>query len=136
VGGCAYSDENVSLLKAFPVFGDRVSVRFDTDFFNIFNRKHFVIPRPTLATRTSAGFRGPDRPRIAQLTLKSLGDGSNDFFLWLSYDLLGRQSPDANENSRTDLMMAAFCCAASAADNELTSAQSKEAGFCFSMERL
>jgi hypothetical protein len=41
VRGCGYDNENISVMKNFPV-GERVRVRFAANFFNVFNRHEWL----------------------------------------------------------------------------------------------
>jgi hypothetical protein len=72
VRGCTYSDENVSLLKTFPTFRERVSVRLGADFFNLFNRKHFGNPAANIDNANFGTISSAGPPRIMQLNFKVL----------------------------------------------------------------
>jgi len=72
VRGCTYADENVSLLKAFPAFRERVNVRLGADFFNLFNRKHFGSPATNIDNANFGTISSAGPPRIMQLNFKIL----------------------------------------------------------------
>jgi hypothetical protein len=72
VRGCAYSDEDVSLLKSFPVIKDRINVRFGADFFNILNRKHFGAPATNIDNADFGTISSAGPARVMQLNLKIL----------------------------------------------------------------
>ncbi len=72
VRGCAYSDEDVSLLKSFPTFKERIVVRLGADFFNIFNRKHFGGPATNIDNANFGTISSAGPPRIMQLNFKIL----------------------------------------------------------------
>ena len=72
VRGCTYSDENISLLKYFPVVHERVSMRLGADFFNIFNRRHLGGPATNIDNANFGRISGAGPPRIMQLNFKIL----------------------------------------------------------------
>jgi hypothetical protein len=72
VRGCAYSDENISLLKYFPVLRERVSTRLGADFFNIFNRRHLGGPATNIDNANFGRISGAGPPRIMQLNFRIL----------------------------------------------------------------
>ncbi|MEO8659226.1 MAG: TonB-dependent receptor [Bryobacteraceae bacterium] len=72
VRGCAYSDENISLLKSFPTFKERVNIRLGADFFNVFNRRHLGGPATNIDNANFGTISSAGPPRIMQLNFKIL----------------------------------------------------------------
>jgi hypothetical protein len=72
VRGCTYADEDVSLLKSFPVIKERVALRLGADFFNLFNRKHLGGPATNIDNDNYGTISGAGPARLMQLNLKIL----------------------------------------------------------------
>lgn len=72
VRGCAYADEDVSLLKSFPVIQDRLNIRFGADFFNLPNRRHLGRPATNIDNANFGTISSAGPPRIMQLNFKIL----------------------------------------------------------------
>jgi hypothetical protein len=70
VRGCAYSDENISVMKYMPITERGINLRFGADFFNIFNRHHFSGPSTNIDNTNFGSISGAGPPRIIQLHMK------------------------------------------------------------------
>jgi hypothetical protein len=66
---CAYSNENISLLKRTPI-KERIDLEFGADFFNIFNRKHFGGPDANVDNSSFGRISSAGPGRTAQLHMK------------------------------------------------------------------
>ena len=70
VRSCGYTNENISVLKVFPL-SERVRLRFGADFFNIFNRHHWTGLMTNIGVPASFGrVTGATDPRYIQFNLK------------------------------------------------------------------
>jgi hypothetical protein len=71
--GCAWLDEDVSVLKQFPI-SERVHLEFRSEFYNLFNRTKWASPSMSIANSGTFGkIAGTDsyfQPRIVQFAMK------------------------------------------------------------------
>ena len=81
--GPNYVNQNLGLAKTFPVYGDKVNLKFRTDAFNAFNHASFDIPGadpsdlgpPTSQVDITSGVFGQinttaNNPRVLQFSLR------------------------------------------------------------------
>jgi hypothetical protein len=69
------SDENISVLKTFPI-KDKANLRYSVDFFNAFNRKLFGDPAQISTTHQATGLSAePVQGGSSKCPLSCDGDG-------------------------------------------------------------
>jgi hypothetical protein len=75
--GPRYYDEDIGLAKLFPVYGDRVNLKFRADAFNIFNHPNFASPIENgFNGFDNQDFTNPDFGQISTTTAPP-GQGNN-----------------------------------------------------------